>query len=157
MNARVQGSTESFEGPVPKRQAGSHRVPISVAVRPVFRQCESPPIEITESQSEYKMIVQLSGIDPRHIYIFAMPQSILIEIRFKSLVRHETKKAAVMESIDQRIAREFSLPVEIEQGATTIRTCGESLVVTAQKAKERQETSWSQLIQFDTRVSACCA
>ena len=157
MNARVQGSTESFEGLVPKRQAGSHRVPISVAPRPAGRQGESPEIKVAESQSEYKIIVQLSGIDPRHIYVFAMPQSILIEIRFKSLVRHETLKPAVMESIDQRIAREFSLPVEIEQGATTIRTCGESLVVTARKAKERQETSWSQLIQFDMRVSACCA
>ena len=110
----------------------------------------SPSIEITESLLEYKIIVALSGIDPRKIYVFAMPRSIQIEIRFKSMMHHKTVTPGVMETIDLRIVREFSLPVEIEQGATTIGIYGQSLLITAPKARQSQSTSWSQLIPFNT-------
>jgi HSP20 family molecular chaperone IbpA len=160
MNARVQRSTESFDGPVPKRRATSCRTSIrpnaSVIPPPLTWQDESLPIEIAEGQSEYKVIVPLSGIDPRKIYVFAMPRSLLIEIRFKSSIRHQMINALVTESIDRRISREFTLPIEIAHGATTVQVCGESLHITARKSEHDQQTSWSQLIHFDSRASLGC-
>jgi HSP20 family molecular chaperone IbpA len=57
----------------------------------------------------------LSGIDPRKVFVFAMPRSIVIEVRFRRLTNHKMPMAAVLESIDERVVREFSLPVEMNQ------------------------------------------
>jgi HSP20 family molecular chaperone IbpA len=118
-----------------------------------IQQDESLPIEVAEDESEYKIIVSLSGIDPRKIYVFATPRSLLIEIRFKSTIYHDLPRALVTESIDRRISREFSLPIEIVQGATRVQISGDSLHITARKSEREQETSWSQLIHVDTLAS----
>jgi hypothetical protein len=62
---------------------------------------------------------RLLDTNPRKIYVFATARSLLIEIRFKSIIHDLT---GVTESIDRRISRE-------------------------------QETSWSELIDFDTLAS----
>jgi len=129
---------------------------VSVIPRPLVWQHEPPPIEIAEGQSEYKVIVPLSGIDPGKIHVVATPRSLLIEIRLKSSVRHQMTNAVVTESIDRRISREFSLPIEIERGTTTVQVRGEFLQITARKSPHDQQASWSQLIHFDTRASLGC-
>jgi HSP20 family molecular chaperone IbpA len=159
MSAVTQSPIGSFEKLALKKQAGSHCAAIALVPRRAGWQSESPPIEVAETQLEYKFIVPLSGIDPRKIYVFAMPRSILIEIHFKSMMHHKTATAGVMETIDQRIVREFNLPAEIEQGAATIRIYGESLLIAARKARRIQSTSWSQLLPVEARgaVMAGCS
>lgn len=156
MNARVQRSTESFERLIPKKQATSRRPPASVwpnasaIARPLSWPDESLPIEIAEGPSEYKLIAPLCGIDLRKIYVFAMPRLLLIEIRYKTSICHKLATAPVRERIDRRISREFDLPNEIEQGATKVQVCGESLEITARKSPHDKRASWSQLIHFET-------
>lgn len=158
MNASVQRSGKLLLGPPPTKRAASCRSAaagrpnLSEIPRPQAWQGDSPSIEITEDDAEYQIIVPLSGVDPRKIYVLATSQSLLIEIRFKLGVCHELDRAPVMESIDKRISREFTLPVEIEQGGTTVEIRGGSLLITARKSEQEQESPWSQLIHFDTRA-----
>lgn len=162
MNATVQRSTESFERLIPKRQATSRRPPApvwpnaSAIPRPLPWPDESLPIEIVEGPLGYKLIAPLCGIDPHKIYVFAMPRLLLVEIRYKTSICHELATALVTERIDRRISREFDLPNEIEQGATTVQVCGESLEITVRKTQQDKQASWSQLIHFDTRSSLGC-
>lgn len=154
MNCQVQWVTELFEGSVQKRQlprcAATSVGPTGHAI-PSFPACqhECLPIEIVESESEYKIVMPLSGIDRRKTYLFATSHSLLIEIRFKTSIRHQVNKSMVAESIDRRISREFTFPTEIEHGSTTVQICGESIQITARKSRHNQDASWSQLIEFD--------
>jgi HSP20 family molecular chaperone IbpA len=158
MKASAQRSVQSFEGLIPKKRPASCRSAaaggpkISESRRPQAWQEEFPAIEIAEEATEYKIIVPLSGIDPRKIYVFATPRSLLIEIRSKITVPHELDQALVMEGIDHRVSREFRLPVEIEQGGTEVQIGGESLDITARKSERQQQLPWSQLIHFDMRT-----
>lgn len=158
MNANVQRSGRSFPGLAPSKRAQACRKaaagrPISTEVpRTPAWEDESASIEVTEDETEYNVLVPLSGIDPRKIYVFATPQSLLIEIRSKSTVRHELGRAPAMESIDKRISREFTLPIAIEQGATIVEIRGGSLLIRARKSDVEQPSLWSQLIHFDTRA-----
>jgi HSP20 family molecular chaperone IbpA len=113
-------------------------------------------IEIAEQTSQYIIVVPLTGIDPRSVYVFATPRSLLVEVRVKRVVSHQIINGFVTESIKERISREFSLPVEIEQGATNVKVRGDSLQITAGKSQEEQQKPWSQLIHFDTRASLGC-
>jgi HSP20 family molecular chaperone IbpA len=160
MNATAQCSTESFEGPVPKRRPASG--PTAASVRPsafvIHRLVtwRDKSVPIAENQSQYRIIVPLLGIDPRKIHVFVMAHSLLIEIRFKTSVHHQMTNGVVMESINRRILREFNLPIEIEEGTTTVQVCGASLHITARKSGSDRQASWSQLIHFDTRASLGC-
>lgn len=154
MSVAVRPERESFEMLVRERGPRFRQSdplvrpsPLSIR-RPHIPQDESLPIEITEGQSEYRIMVPLAGIDPRKIYVFATPRSLLIEIRFKSTVCHELAHSLVTETVDKRISRELALPVEIEQGATTARVSDDALHITARKSEREQEISWSQLIDF---------
>jgi HSP20 family molecular chaperone IbpA len=155
MNVRARRCAESLEVPVSNGRSASSRTPASRRARgsliraPVRWQGESPAIEIVENASEYKLTVPLLGIDPRQIYVFAMPQSLLIEIRFQRTIRHETGYAHITECIDRRISREFNLPVGIERDSATAQISGEFLHITARKTRYDHETSWSQLIHFE--------
>ena len=94
MNAGAQRSPEPFEVMPPQRPAASRLASIcrkpttTVATRPLAGHDESPSIEIVEGESEYQLSMPLSGIDPRRIYVFVAPHSLLIEIRLKKVVRH---------------------------------------------------------------------
>lgn len=163
MNSGAQRSTEPFEGTPPQRPAASRLTPIcrkpntSVIARPLAGQDESLSIEVVERESEYQLSMPLSGIDPRKVYVLVAPHSLLIEIRFKNVMRHQAIRAVVTESINWQMVREFNLPAEIEQGGTTVRLYGETLQITARKSQHDRQTSWSQLIHFDTRPSLSCA
>jgi HSP20 family molecular chaperone IbpA len=156
MTAGVQRASESFEE-VSERRAASGGT-TDLAGQKEFRtlwpfpwQDGSAPIEIAERPSEYEVVLPLIGIDPRNIYVFATPRALLIEIRFKSTVCHALVNAAVTETIDRRIAREFSLPIEIEQGATAVQIQGQILHITARKSPYSEQGSWSELVHFDIR------
>src|SRR6185437_961261 len=150
-------STELFEGPVFAKRSVLGRSPLSirpirtVLIRPSPLAChEEPiPIEIAESKLDYEVIVPLSGIDPRKIYVLAKPRSLLIEARSKSIVRHATSD--VTERIERRLSREFVLPADIEAHSTTVRVCGDSLRIRARKSENDEQIPWSELIHFDTR------
>lgn len=164
MSTKVQPySPRASKETVPKKQAVSSPIPLPVRPkgsviigRPIVWQEECPWIEIVEVESEYQVIVPLSGIDARNVYVFATARSLLFEIRFKSIIHHQTIKSRVTEKIDQRIVREFSLPVEIERGATTIQVCDASLLITARKSQHGKQTAWSQFVDFDARAFLGC-
>jgi HSP20 family molecular chaperone IbpA len=160
MNAGVQHVAEPLEAQVPRRRATSCEPPVSVRLKlsearqsTIFPK-EPMPIDVVEEPTEYKVVVPLSGIEPRRFFVLAMPRSLLIEMRLKSRISHLTLNALVSESVDHRISREFNLPVEIEQGGTTARVCGEFLEITARKSEHSQQACWSELIHFDTRPSS---
>jgi len=158
MNVSVRRSGRSSPGPPPTKRATSCRTAVagrpnlSELPRPEAWQEEAPFIEIAEAETEYKIVVPLSGIDARKIHVFATPRSLLIEIRSKSNIRHELGDALVLENIDHRVSRELTLPVEIEQGGTHVQIHGESLHITALKSEWQEQPPWSQLIQFNTRA-----
>lgn len=163
MNTEVQDSTELFEAPAPITRTACRRTlfsrpkaSVSIRTRPLAQQEESRVIEIAEGMSQYSIVVPLAGIDPRSVYVFATPRSLLIEFRAKRVVSHKMINGFVTESIKQRISREFSLPVEIEQDTTIVKVCGDSLQITAGKSQEEQQKPWSQFIHFDTRASLGC-
>ena len=162
MNTEVQDSTELFEAPTPITRIACRRALLSRPKASVFirtrllAQQESGAIEIAEDTSQYNIAVPLAGIAPRSVYVFATPRSLLIEFRAKRVVSHKMINGFVTESIKQRISREFSLPVEIEQGTTIVKVCGDSLQITAGKSQEEQQGPWSQFIHFDTRASLGC-
>ena len=115
---------------------------------PLISQPEFAPLELSESKTAYYIVVPLSGIDPRNFYVIATPHSILIEMRLNRLQRHQIVDRSIIERVDQRIEREVAVPVEIEKGKTTIRIAPDSLVITAPKARQGQDGTWSQLIPF---------
>lgn len=156
MTAGVQRADESFEE-VPKRRVASGGITDLVSQKelrtfwPFPWHDGSPPIEIAERPSEYEVALPLKGIDPRNIYVFARPRALLIEIRFKSTVCHGMVNSHVTETIDRRVSREYSLPIEIEQGATKVQIQGQVLYITARKSKYDVQGSWSELVPFDTQ------
>ena len=91
------------------------------------------PIELAETPSSYSIVVPLLGVDPRKVYVFAMPTLVTIEIHCRSGICHQLNDTPVIETIDRRISREFSFPIEIEKGGTVVQVCGESLEITAAK------------------------
>jgi HSP20 family molecular chaperone IbpA len=125
------------------------RLPSSEIARPRMPSCrqERLPVEIAENKLAYGLIVPLSGIDPRKIYVLAGPRSLLVEFRMKDNVRHAS--GGVAEKTECRISREFTVPDGIEAHSTTVRVCGDSLQITARKAREAQQGHWSELVRFD--------
>jgi len=162
MSAMAQVSNALFNESIPKKQAASCQLALSlrskglVLLPPIVWNDEPLPIEVAEAESEYSIILPLSGIDPRNIYVFAKPRSLLIEIRWKSSTHHPVSNAHITENVERRISRELNLPTEIEERATTVRISGDFLQVTARKSRHDQQTSWSELIRFDTRASLGC-
>ena len=163
MNPRTQfAPVQLFEASTPKALSACRRTPVSrkvaaiIRIGPLAKQEETVAISIAEDTSEYKIVAPLTGIDPRSVYVFATPRSVLIEFRFKRVVSHPMIDGSATETIKERISREFSLPCEIERGTTTVAICGESLQITARKSTQEQQKPWSQFIHFDTRASLGC-
>lgn len=152
---------ELFEASPPFTRTSCRQTPASrnastiIRIHPLTRQKESS-VEIVADESQYRIVLPLTGIDPRSVYVFATPRSLLIEFRFRKMVSHPTIHGFVTENIKQRISREFSLPGEIEQGTTTVAVCGDSLYIAARKSQEEEQRPWSQLVHFDTRASLGC-
>lgn len=126
--------------------------PRSITSDPVVLEDCCLPAKIVNEDTAYKLVVPISGIDPRHVYVLAAPHSVLVEIRTKCVIPHEVDGAAVNENTQQRISREFTLPDEIEAGTAAVRISGDSLEITAAKSPSEHEP-WSELIHFDTRGS----
>ena len=109
------------------------------------------PITITETASQFKILLPLDGIDARKLYIFATQQSILIEVRINRTVRHQ--RANCQEVQHQRLTREIRLHKPIEEGATTVSWIGNNLEITCVKATDLADRAWSEFVHLDTRAS----
>jgi HSP20 family molecular chaperone IbpA len=110
------------------------------------------PVHIADGSGEYKLTMPLVGIDPRNVFILASPRSLLIEVRLKRTISHETTGGPVAECIDRRITREFTLPVEIARNGTSVQVVEKRLQITARKAQHDQQGPWSQLVCFSTQT-----
>jgi HSP20 family molecular chaperone IbpA len=118
---------------------------------------ELPPIEWDESDAGHTILVPMHGIDLRHIYVVAGPDSILIDMKVRKTVKHEDEGPLLVEIRDQRISRELKFRHTIQKGATVVRVRGEALEITCRKATQTEESnSWSELLRFDTRSSLGC-
>ena len=103
---------------------------------------------VKQSGDLYEIMVPISGVDPKKVYIFATEQSIQIEVRVKSSLHHWHGPEAVAEDLDQRVSRELRFPTEIVRGLTTVRISGDCLRITAVKSSERQHRPWSEFVHF---------
>jgi HSP20 family molecular chaperone IbpA len=95
----------------------------------------------------------MSGIDLRHVYVLAAPQSLLIEIRVRKTVQHQEDDPVDAEIEDRRVSRELKLRHRIERRRTVVDTVGDLLRITSVKASEAEENMWSDLVHLDTRAS----
>ncbi|HXE12773.1 MAG TPA: Hsp20/alpha crystallin family protein [Bryobacteraceae bacterium] len=148
MNKTVQDTATPFTSRTRLMRADPLQREPALPPRPQVRQPEFAAIEVRESRTAFHIVAPLSGIDARNFYVIATPHSILIEIRLNRVKRHQMMDSSIIERIDQRIEREVALPAEIEKGKTTIRIAPDSLVITAPKAQQGQDGTWSQLILF---------
>ena len=108
-----------------------------------------PSAESYERPNHYEIVVPIPGIDRRNVYVFAAPQSIVIEILTRNFLRHPDGGIVLSERTDQRIRREFVLRVPIEAGSTTVKFEGESVQIIATKSTAEEQEAWSEFIRFD--------
>jgi HSP20 family molecular chaperone IbpA len=113
--------------------------------------------KLEEMMYTYEIRIPLTGTDFRNVYVFATSHSVLVELRVKDTIYHQTGAAILREEVDRRIAREFNFPEEIRQGSTTVQVVGDELQITCLKTQEPQEKPWSELVPFNTRASLGCA
>jgi len=113
-----------------------------------------PPVEITETAEHLRILIPLDGIDARHVYVFATARSISIEVRMKhSIIR----PGGIYEEVQyQRLTRELKLHQAIRQGLNNLRVMCDNLEITCRKAFTSDDTTWSELLQMDTRGSLGC-
>ena len=152
MSIRSQNCVSSRKSLASAEQALSSRREIGSISRPLLLANAHTPVKFEETPSEYHITVSLSGIDARNVYVFAMPFSVVIEIRLKNVTIHQGMQNSVTERTNQRIERELNLPAEIEQGKTKIRIDAGVFHITAQKAQHSRATEWSQLVHFESKA-----
>jgi HSP20 family molecular chaperone IbpA len=153
------GTQKSEEAP--SNQTGRQRGFLSVTVKtsevvkckPLTLETDVPSIQVTEDREKYRILVPMSGIDLRHVYVLAAPQSLLIEIRVRKTVQHQEDDPVDAEVEDRRVSRELKLRHPIERRRTVVDTVGDLLRITSVKASEAEENMWSDLVHFDTRAS----
>lgn len=124
-----------------------------IPTKPLVLEAQFPAIEPSESNLEYTIMVPTNGIDLRRIYVLAKPDSLFIEVRIRSSLKHQDGDAIVTEIEDQRVSRELRFRQPIEERGTSIEVRGRALQITCRKAMTAEEKSWSELLQFDTRAS----
>jgi HSP20 family molecular chaperone IbpA len=132
----------------PFRRTPQPPVP-SVLCEPLFLIDVLPAEDPDECPNHYEIVVPIPGIDHRNVYVFAGPQSIIVEILTKKAVQHPSGDVVQMERTDQRIRREFILRVPIEAGSTKVKFEGDSLRITAIKSTDDDQETWSEFIRFD--------
>ena len=110
-----------------------------------------PGIVASESATMIRLLVPLEGVDIRHVYIFASPSLIVLEVLTKSIL----KPSGPVENETQRyrITRELKLRDRIAKGSTTARLFGDSLEITSIKTASTSDEAWTEFIQIDTRCS----
>jgi HSP20 family molecular chaperone IbpA len=157
---RSRSGTQKSEE-APSNQTGPQRGFLSVTVKtsevvkckPLILETGVPSIQVTEDRDTYRILVPMSGIDLRHVYVLAAPQSLLIEIRVRKTVQHEQDDPVDAEVEDRRVSRELKLRHPIERRRTVVDTVGDLLRITSVKASAAEENMWSDLVHFDTRAS----
>lgn len=113
-----------------------------------------PDLTIHETATAYRILVPLKGVDLRHVYVFATPRAILVEIRIKTALVHA---GTVHKEIqEQRLLRELRLGAVLKEGTTAVRAVGTDLEITCIKAVNAEEKAWSEMVRWDTRASLGC-
>jgi HSP20 family molecular chaperone IbpA len=161
-SAATQRAAETREPSIPKKRpvasGGASNVQsktrLAVHTQPVVWEDKTLELELVERPSSFTLSLPLSGIDPRQVYIQAASNSLLIEFRVKKTMSHNLLEGGFKESIDKRMSVEFTLPLEIEQGATTVGVYGGLLEITARKAPRTEQASWSEIVPFPTRSAS---
>lgn len=147
---------ETREQSIPKKRPVSSggasniqsKTSLAVHTQSIVWEDKTLELELIERPSSYALSLPLLGIDPRQVYIQATSNSLLIEFRVKRTMSHNLLEAGFTESIDKRMSVEFTLPREIEQGATAVGVYGGLLEITARKAPRTKQDSWSELVPF---------
>ncbi|HEX4230534.1 MAG TPA: Hsp20/alpha crystallin family protein [Bryobacteraceae bacterium] len=156
LNRRAESSAAKLYTPITRNRnqpwkAYTRNAPLSPSLlcEPLTLIEVHPVTDSYESSTHYEIIVPISGIDHRNVYVFAGPRSIVIEILTKKAIQHASGDAILSERTDQRIRREFILRVPIEAGSTKVKFEGDFLQITASKSREEEQETWSEFIRFD--------
>jgi hypothetical protein len=99
------------------------------------------------------ILVPTNGIDLRHFYVVATPDSLLIDVRIRNSFKHDEADPVFAEIQNQRISRELRFRHPIEERGTIVHVRGGELQITCRKAATSDEKSWSEILHFDTRAS----
>jgi HSP20 family molecular chaperone IbpA len=124
-----------------------------IGSHPLVFLTQLPPVEPVENGGEYKILVPTNGIDLRHFYVVATPDSLLIEVRIRNSFKHDEPDPVLAEIHNQRISRELRFRHPIEERGTIVQVRGGELQITCRKAATSDDKSWSEILHFDTRAS----
>jgi HSP20 family molecular chaperone IbpA len=117
---------------------------------------KSPALaSITETESQFRILLPLDGIDAQYVSMFATPQAVLVEVRIKNAITHCS--ANCQEIQQERFTRKIKLHNPIKKGATTVRLLGNNLEINCTKATDSGKKGWSELLHLDTRSSLGCS
>ena len=160
-NAKIRYRSELKSGHRASPSRICHRPGVSSAVKTLeLVKCKAPAFEsevramqATQDAGEYRILLPLVGVDPRNVYVRAAARSLLVEVRSRKRVRYPHDEPFDFRLEDCCVSCEFKLRNPIRQGGTLIEAVGNSLHITAIKSPNLEETSWSELVQFDTRAS----
>jgi HSP20 family molecular chaperone IbpA len=128
------------------------RKPKRVKIQPLLPGRSLPPVTDRESPGEYTVVVPMTGVDPRQVFVTATPDTLLIEIRDRETVNHEGNGPVFSKIQDRRASRELRFRHPIEKGIS-LRVNRNQLLITCRQAPAREEQSWSELLRLDTRAS----
>jgi len=112
-----------------------------------------PPVKPVENGGEYKILVPTNGIDLRHFYVMATPDSLLIEVRIRNSFKHDGAEPVFSEVQTQRISRELRFRHPIQERGTIVQVRGGALQITCRKAATCEQKPWSEILHFDSRAS----
>ena len=125
----------------------------SIGSQPLVFSTQLPPVKPVENGGEYKILVPTNGIDLRHFYVMATPDSLLIEVRIRNSFKHDGAEPVFSEVQTQRISRELRFRHPIEERGTIVQVRGGALQITCRKAATSEQKSWSEILHFDSRAS----
>jgi HSP20 family molecular chaperone IbpA len=129
--------------------------PETVKIQPFVRGRNPLQLECGETVGEYTVIVPMTGIDLRQVFVVATPHTLLIEVRDRESVNYEGNGPVFSEIRDRRVSRELRLRHPIEKDVHLHRNANQ-LLITCRKTATGEEQSWSELLRFDTRASLGC-
>ena len=110
-----------------------------------------PTILINDHSTMFHVLIPLDGIDMRDVFVFATPNSIMLELRSKRILQHAGPISSEIQV--QRITRELRCRDGIAKGSTTMNLVGGKLEITSIKAHTTGDEAWSEFIHMNTRCS----
>ena len=124
-----------------------------IGSQPLVLLKQLPPVKPNGDGGEYRVLVPTRGIDLRHIYVVATPDSLLIEVRIQNSIKHDEADPVFAEVERHRISRELRFRHPIKERGTIVQVRGGALQITCRKATTSEQKSWSEILHFDSRAS----